>query len=148
MMTTKLLTISLVFASLVGYQLAQRAMPTGTNPFTLVAMAYLLGMIACAILAPLFGKPIGFEVVGLFGKWQIWALAASVVGIEIGYLLAYRAGWPLATTTGITYTSTMVFLAVIGATFFDESLSLRRIAGLALAIASVWLLVAPSRAPP
>src|SRR6185437_3708933 len=114
MMTTKLLTISLVFGSLVGYQLAQRAMPTGTNPFTLVAMAYLLGMIACAILAPLFGKPIGFEVVGLFGRWQIWALAASVVGIEIGYLLAYRSGWPLATTTGVTYTSTMVFLAVIG----------------------------------
>ena len=62
-------------------------------------------------------------------------------------LLAYRAGWPLATTTGVTYTSTMVLLAVIGATFFSEGISPRRAAGLALAMGGVWLLVAPMRAP-
>src|ERR1022692_1015397 len=46
-MTAKLLTIGLVVASLVGYQLAQRTMPTGANPFTVVAIAYFLGIIAC-----------------------------------------------------------------------------------------------------
>jgi hypothetical protein len=37
----------------------------------------------------------------------------------------HRAGWPLATTTGITYTATMVLLAVKGATFFPPRASRR-----------------------
>jgi drug/metabolite transporter (DMT)-like permease len=144
-MIAKVLTIGLVVASLDGYQLAQRTMPTGANPFTVVAVAYLLGIIACAFLAPTVGKPIGPDDIALLKQWPIWVLAGSVVGIEIGYLLAYRAGWPLATTTGVTYTSTMVLLAVIGANFFSEGISPRRAVGLALAMGGVWLLVAPTR---
>jgi len=146
-MTAKLLTIGLVIASLVAYQLAQRTMPAGTNPFTIVAIAYFLGMIACVILAPRVGKPIGLDDVVLLKQWPIWVLAGSVVGIEIGYLLAYRAGWPLTITTGVTYTSTMVLLGLIGATFFAESISLRSAAGLVLATGGVWLLLAPTRVP-
>ena len=146
-MTPKLLTIGLIVASLVGYQLAQRTMPTGTNPFAVIAIAYVLGIIACAFLAPGVGKPIGPADVALLRHWPIWVLAGSVVGIEVGYLLAYRAGWPLATTTGITYTTTMVLLAVIGATCFSEGISPRRAAGVVLAIGGVWLLVAPTRMP-
>ena len=93
-MTAKLLTIGLVVASLVGYQLAQRTMPTGANPFTVVAIAYFLGIIACVLLAPGVGKPIGLEDAALLKQWPIWVLAGSVVGIEIGYLLAYRAAPP------------------------------------------------------
>lgn len=147
-MTAKLLTIGLVVAALVGYQIAQRTMPTGANPFAVVAIAYLLGIIGCVVLAPRVGKPIGLDDAALLKHWPIWLLAGSVVGIEIGYLLAYRAGWPLATSTGVTYTATMVLLALIGATFFSEGISLRQAAGLVLAMAGVWLLVAgPARAP-
>lgn len=58
---------------------------------------------------------------------------------------AYRIGWPLGTTTGITYTSNMVLLALIGACVFGEAITLRRAAGLLLAMAGVWLLVVPPR---
>jgi drug/metabolite transporter (DMT)-like permease len=146
-MTEKLMTMGLVVSSLVAYQLAQRSMPAGANPFTVVAIAYFLGIIACLILAPWFGKPIEVEDSALLKQLPIWALATSVVGIEIGYLLAYRAGWPIATATGVTYTSTMVLLAILGATFFSEALSVRRTTGLVLAMGGVWLLVAPPRAP-
>ena len=146
-MTVKLLTIGLIIASLVGYQLAQRTMPTGANPFAVISIAYVLGIIACAFLAPGVGKPIGPADVALLRHWPVWVLAGSVVGIELGYLLAYRAGWPLATTTGITYTASMVLLAAIGAACFAEGISLRRAAGVVLAIGGVWLLVAPTRTP-
>ena len=143
-MNLKLLPIGLIIASQVGYQLAQRAMPASANPFTLIAVAYLLGIVVCALLAPGVGRPIGFVDVGLLKHWPIWGLAASVVGIELGYLLAYRAGWALATTTGIGYTATMILVALIGATCFSEGMSARRAAGLVMAIGAVWLLVAPA----
>ena len=144
-MNVKLLPIGLIIASQVGYQLAQRAMPASANPFTVIAIAYLLGIIACAVLAPEVGRPIGLVDARLLKHWPIWALAVSVVGIELGYLLAYRAGWALATTTGMGYTATMVLVAVIGAICFSEGMSARRAAGLVLAIGAVWLLVAPAR---
>ena len=146
-MTSKLLIIALIVASLVGYQLAQRAMPAGANPFTVIAIAYLLGIIACGVLAPAVGRPIGLTDATLLRHWPIWVLAGSVVGIELGYLLAYRAGWPIAITTGITYTATMFVLAVIGTICFSEGFSPRRVAGIVLAMGGVWLLVAPARTP-
>jgi len=144
-MDLKLVPIGLIIAAQVGYQLAQRAMPASANPFTVIAIAYLLGIIACSVQAPGVGRPIGLIDAGLLRHWPIWGLAGSVVGIELGYLLAYRAGWALATTTGIGYTATMVLVAVIGATCFAEGMSARRAAGLFLAIGAVWLLVAPAR---
>ena len=146
-MIVKLLPIGLIVASLVGYQLAQRVMPTGANPFSIVAVVYFLGIIACALLAPRVGTPIGLADAALLRQWPVWVLAGSVVGMEVGYLLVYRVGWPIGTTTGITYTTTMVLLAVISATCFSEGISPRRAAGLALAIGGVWLLVAPTRTP-
>ena len=140
-----LLPIGLIIASQVGYQLAQRAMPAGANPFAAIAVAYVLGIAACVALAPLVGRPIGIADAGLVRHWPIWALAASVVGIELGYLLAYRAGWTLATTTGVGYSATIVLVALIGAAYFSEALSARRAAGLVLAVGAVWLLVAPPR---
>jgi drug/metabolite transporter (DMT)-like permease len=122
-------------------------MSAGANPFIVIAIAYFIGIIACALLAPGAGKPIGLADMALLRHWPIWVLAGSVVGIEVGYLLAYRAGWSLATTTGITYTATMVLLAIIGAACFSEDISPRRAAGVVLAIGGVWLLVAPARTP-
>jgi|SRR5579859_3822384 len=146
-MTLKLLPIGLIIASLVSCQLAQRMMPAGANPFTIVAIVYFLGMIACALLAPRVGAPIGLADTVLLRHWQVWVLTGSIVGIEVGYLLVYRVGWPIGTTTGITYTTTMVLLAAISATCFSEDISARRAAGLALAIGGVWLLVTPPRTP-
>jgi drug/metabolite transporter (DMT)-like permease len=146
-MAARFLTIALIIAALIGYQVAQRAMPPGANPFAVVIIVYLLGIAACIVLAPVVGRPIGLYDAALVKQWPLWALAGSVVGSEVGFLLAYRAGWPLATATGITYTASMAALAVIGTTFFAEDVSPRRVAGLALAIAGVWLLVAAPRAP-
>jgi len=144
-MNAKLLTILFASISVVGYQIVQRSMPTGSNPFTLVAIAYALGILFCALLAPIFGRPIGLEDAALLRQWQIWGLAVSIVCIEVGYLLTYRAGWSLATTTSVTYTSSMMVLAAIGAVFFSEDLSLRKVAGLALATIGLWMLVTPPR---
>jgi len=146
-MTAKLLPIMLVVASCVSYQLAQRSMSVAANPFAVVALVYALGIVACFALAPLVARPIGIADVHLLRDWPPWLLAASVVGIEVGYLLVYRTGWSLGTTVGVTYTLTIVLVAVIGATFFAEVLSLRRVAGLLFALAGLWLLLAPSHVP-
>ena len=144
-MAGKFLSITLVVVACVAYQLAQRSMSAAANPFAMVALVYALGILACFALAPLAGRPIGIADVQLLRDWPPWLLGASVVGIEIGYLLVYRAGWSLGASVGITYTLTIVTLAVIGAVFFAEQASPRRVAGLLFALAGLWMLIEPHR---
>ena len=144
-MTPRIITLLLLLAALVGYQLAQRTMPAGANPFAVVAVAYFIGLIACAVLAPQFGRPLVMTDLRLFQRGSIWLLAASIVGIEIGYLLTYRAGWTLAVTTGVTYAASTVLLTIIGAAYFSEGISWRGVVGLAMAMGGMWLLVFPVR---
>lgn len=146
-MLGKLGPILLVVASSIIYQLAQRVVSPAVNSFLLFALVYLLGFILCVALISVSGRPIGFADVHILRTWPPWILGISVVGIEVGYLLAYRAGWPLGTAVGVTYTLTIVLLALTGAMFLSEELSLRRIAGLLFGLTGLWLLIEPSRAP-
>lgn len=146
-MIARLSPILLVVASSVAYQLAQKAVPAAANAFAVFAVVYLLGIVACLSLTFLAGRPIGFADLQLLRAWPPWVLGATVVGIEFGYLWVYRTGWPFSTAVGVTYTLTIVVLAVIGAIFFAEELSLRRTAGLLFALTGLWLLIEPSHAP-
>ena len=146
-MLGKLTPILLVVASSVAYQFAQKALSSAANAFSVFTLVYLIGIVLCLLLASLSGRPVGFVDLQLLRTWPPWMLGAAVVGIEVGYLLVYRAGWPLGTAVGVTYTLTIGLLAVTGAMFFSEELSLRRIAGLGFALAGLWMLIEPSHAP-
>jgi drug/metabolite transporter (DMT)-like permease len=128
-------------AGQVAYHLAQKSVPAAANPFATLSFAYFVGMVACVVAAPLAGNSLSMGDLRVAYSWQTWLLGASVVAIEIGYLLAYRSGWPIGVAFAIAATATTVLLAVVGALWFGEILGSRRILGLALATAGVWLVV-------
>jgi len=135
-------SIALVIASQVAYQLAVRAVPPSANPFGVLIVVYGLAMATCIVLSPLAGRPIALTDMRRLLSWPTWLLALAVVGIEIGYLLAYRNGWKLGVTFAVTSVATVTVLALIGAAWFGELLDGRRILGIALALAGGWLVVA------
>jgi len=53
-------SIALVIASQVAYQLAVKAVPPGSNLFSVLVIVYGLAMVACMVLSPLAGKAIAF----------------------------------------------------------------------------------------
>jgi multidrug transporter EmrE-like cation transporter len=74
-------------------------------------------------------------------SWPTCLLALAVVGIEMGYLLAYRSGWKLGTTFAVASVATASMLALLGAAWFGDLLDGRRALGLALALAGGCLVV-------
>jgi drug/metabolite transporter (DMT)-like permease len=143
-MLEKLGPVVLVVVSSVAYQFAQRAVSSSANAFSVFVLVYLLGLLLCLVLASLWGRPMVVTDLQLLRTWPTWILGAAVVGIEVGYLWAYRAGWPVSTAVGVTYTLTIAVLAIAGVIFLSEEISLRRVAGLAFSLAGLWLLLAPS----
>lgn len=140
-MTAFVYSMLLVIVSQVAYQLAVKAVPREANPFGVLTVVYGLAMLTCIVLAPFAGKPMGIaDAKRLFG-WPAGLLALSVVGIEVGYLLAYRSGWTLGVTYAVASVATVALLAIIGTAWFGELIDARRVLGLALALLGGWLVV-------
>ena len=74
------------------------------------------------------------NIVAEFGKtnWTTFVLGIVIVGLELGYILAYRNGWAMNTasvTANITLAVVLVFVSMI---FYKESITLKQIAGIVL----------------
>ena len=137
-----LYSIVLVIASQVAYHLAMKALPAQVHPFALLIVVYGLAIIASIALAPLTGNAIVAGDLRRLVGWQAGLLALSVVGIEVGYLLAYRSGWTLGVTFAVAGSATVATLALVGVIGLGEQLTTQRIVGLALALAGGWRIVA------
>jgi drug/metabolite transporter (DMT)-like permease len=140
--TAFLCSIALVIASQVTYQLAVKAIPRESHPFGVLIIVYGLAMVACIVFSPMAGRPLAFADFRRLLSWPTCLLAIAVVGIEIGYLLAYRSGWRLGATFAVTSVATVAVLALLGIVWFGELIDGKRVFGLLLALAGGCLVVA------
>jgi drug/metabolite transporter (DMT)-like permease len=70
-------------------------------------------------------------------NWAVLLVAASIVLIELGFLLAYRAGGSLSNSFVLTAAVVTVSQALIGTLLFKETLSAQKRIGAALCLAGV-----------
>src|SRR5581483_11207323 len=114
------------------YHLSQKAVPKETNPFFVIAIAYVVGIVLCALFA--FTYPGKRSLLETF-KASNWAM------IELGFLLAYRSGWRISIAAVATNAAAAVVLIPIGLFVFKDHLSLRNVIGLIFCIIGLALVV-------
>jgi multidrug transporter EmrE-like cation transporter len=56
-------------------------------------------------------------------NWASFAVGLTVVGIEIGFLLMYRAGWNISVGALVVNIGATLMLIPIGLLFFKEQLT-------------------------
>ena len=132
--------IAITIIGQIAYHVGQKSVPKAASPFVVLAAAYAVGCALCLLLLPMTGRMPNLADLRLSAGWPTWLIAMSVVGIEIGYLLAYRAGWSMGTAYATSSTATVVALFMIGAALSGDAVGSRRIMGFSLACASLWLL--------
>jgi drug/metabolite transporter (DMT)-like permease len=131
--------IALVTVSLVLYQLAQRWVSAGTNAWSPLLVAYVLGAFICgAGLVASSRSPVA-DLRSVSGGSLL--LGIAVVGIEFGYLQAHRAGWHPAAVGLVASASSTILLAIIVAIFLEEPLTVRQLAGMGLCATGLALLL-------
>ena len=123
------------------YHLAQKSIPKGMSPFVATIFAYAIGIVLCGIFAAIYpnGKSLADSVKEV--NWAVLGLGFGVAAIEVGFLLAYRAGWKLGITTIAANVAMTVVLIPIGFAIFKDHLSLRTVVGLAFCILGLILVV-------
>jgi len=73
-------------------------------------------------------------------NWAVFLLAFSIVGLEIGYLLAYRYGWNVSTAALLSNTCATMMLIPIGLLFFKETHSLINYMGIVICIVGIIMM--------
>ena len=131
--------IALTILSNLLYHLFQKVIPGNVNPLLSLAVTYLVAAAATLLLLPLFPVQgtLGAELRKI--NWASVGLGAVIVGLELGFLLAYRAGWDLSLANLVSNTTVALLLIPFGLLLFKEQLSLVNILGVILAIAGLVL---------
>lgn len=132
--------MAIAISGMVVYHLLQKSIHADANPVVSLVATYLTALAGSVLLLPLY--PIQDDVLGSIRtvSWPSYALGLSVVAIELGFLLVYRAGWTLTVAAGYANVVTILALFPIGLWIYGETLSSRKLLGIALAASAVYLL--------
>ena len=135
-----LLALVIAVTGQVLYHVTQKSVATGAHPIISLVVFYLVAAIATLPLFWLF--PVAGTFADEIGKlnWAVAGVAISIVLIEIGFLLAYRAGGELSTAFVTTAAVVAISTLLLGAMFFGESFSMTKVGGVLLCLAGIGLI--------
>lgn len=132
--------LALVVLSNVFYQIFCKFAPSEISPFVSLSITYGLAMIVCLILFFVTTKETSLikEVSQI--NWATIGLSVSIVGLEVGYIFAYKAGWPVSTMATVQGAFLAIILVFVGYLFFKESITISKLVGIAACLFGLYFL--------
>lgn len=132
--------LALIVGSLVLYQVSTKLLPKGLNHWHALMLFYALALILTVVMT-LFDRPTRSLLEDMQKlNWAVPLVALSIVGIELGWILVFRAGAGLSLTGLIVNVAVAVVVIPIGLLFFKEKISLVNLAGMALCLIGLVLI--------
>ena len=129
--------IALVVLSNVVYQICANSVPEGMDPFASLTVTYLVGAVVSAVLYYVLG-PRG-NIFREYGKlnWAPLTLGLVIVGLEVGWIYAYKAGWQVSTGFIVQSAFLAVVLLLVGYLVYHETLTWNKIVGVVICLAGL-----------
>lgn len=129
--------IALVVAANIAYQLCAKAVPKEMDALT---VTYLVGAACSAAL--FFFTHRGGSLLQEYAKMNAAPvlLGMSVVGLEVGFIYAYKAGWPVSTASIVQSAFLAVALIFLGTLIYREAVTVNKLAGVAICLVGLWFL--------
>jgi hypothetical protein len=109
-------SIVIAITGLVTYQVAMKAAPRDVNPWWLLAVAYGLAAVACAVVGFAWRQFVapGEHAPSVAHVVPVLYIGGTVILIEIGYLLVYRSGWSISVAPALAQAVTLSMLLFLG----------------------------------
>ncbi|MBQ3031043.1 MAG: EamA family transporter [Anaerotignum sp.] len=111
------------------YHTCAKSTPGDISPFASLALTYLIaGIVSVGMFFLTSGqKNILQEITK--ANWATYALSASIVFLEFGYICVYRAGWPVSIASLVCNLTVCCILLFVGMLLYKEAISARQLAG-------------------
>ncbi|MBQ3265122.1 MAG: EamA family transporter [Ruminococcus sp.] len=132
--------IALVVLSNVVYQICAKSVPDGLNPFAALTVTYLVGALASTVFFCAQTKSV--NIIKEFGKlnWAPFVLGLVIVGLEVGFIYAYKAGWTVSTAALVQGVALAVILIFVGWLLYKEAITWNKLVGIAICIVGLFFI--------
>jgi len=122
------------------YHMAAKSVPKAIDPTLALVVLYATALAASVLVYAAFpGSRAAFAGTSPIHP-AVLAVGLGAVMIELGYLLIYRAAWPVSTASVVSNGIVAVLLIPIGVAAFGERITVARAAGVALCLLGITLL--------
>ncbi|MDD4600193.1 hypothetical protein SDC9_15011 [bioreactor metagenome] len=133
-------SIVLIVASNILYNICQKSTPADANPFSSLLVTYLTATLITITTFLFFyaDKSLlqSFEEL----NWTSMALGVAIVGLELGYLMAYRAGWNISEGSLVANILLALMLIPVGILFYKEGFAFNKVLGVVFCLIGLILI--------
>ena len=132
--------LALVVASNVFYQICAKSVPDKMNPLASLTITYIVGAIASFALYELLYKDAAILEEYRKTNWAPFVLGIAIVGLEVGYIYAYKAGWPVSSAQIVQSVILAIILIFVGYLLYKESITWNRLVGIIVCLIGLYLI--------
>lgn len=135
--------IALIVASNIVYHICAKQAPSDMNAFALLTVTYVVACFCSFVLYFMLKRVSGSE--GLAAEyrktnWAVVALGIDIVGLEVGWLMAYKAGWQVSVGYMVVTSIVASILLFVGYFLYKEKIDRNKVIGIALCLAGLIII--------
>ncbi len=132
--------IALVVVSNIVYQICAKSVPKEMDAMAALTVTYLVGAACSAMLY--FVRNRHGSLLHEYEKMNAFPvlLGLSVVGLEFGFIYAYKAGWPVSTASIVQSAFLSIALIAVGALCYQEALTCNKAVGIAICLVGLYFI--------
>lgn len=132
--------IALVVASNVLYQICAKSVPKEMDAMASLTVTYLVGAACSAVMFFVLNRD--GSLLREYAKLNAAPvlLGISVVGLEVGFICAYKAGWPVSTASIVQSAFLSLALIFVGALLYQEAVTPSKLTGVVICLIGLYFI--------
>ena len=132
--------IALVVLSNTFYQICAKSVPDGMNPLASLTVTYLVGAVVSCAMYYILNRNANLVREFRMLNWAPFVLGVAIVGLEVGFIYAFRAGWQISVAQIVTSAILAVILIFVGYLLYHEAITWNKIVGIVICLAGLILI--------
>ena len=132
--------IMLVIVTNVLYQICTKSVPSAMHPLASLTITYSVAAVTSGILYFALQKSPCLRAEYAHVNWAPFVLGLVIVGLEVGFIYAYKAGWPVSTAATVQSAFVAIALLVVGWALYGEAITWSKAAGILICLAGLALI--------
>ncbi|MBQ3473372.1 MAG: EamA family transporter [Methanobrevibacter sp.] len=132
--------VLIVVLSNTFYNICTKSTPSNVNAFGTLMLTYVTAAILTGVIFLFLVKPENaiFELSKV--NWTSIVLGIAIVGLELGYIFMYRAGWKVSSGALVANICLAIALLFVGAILYGENITVKQVLGIFICIAGLFLI--------
>lgn len=103
-------------------------------------VTYLVGAVCSAIMYFVMNKNGNLLQEYMKTNWAPIFLGISVVGLEVGFIYAYKNGWAVSTASIVQSAFLAIALIIVGAVLYHETITANKIIGIVICLIGLYFI--------